>query len=349
MAKCKALCEVLGTEPVQFCAVERISSSATDDDRDSILWQGMSSRWDWNDAALAPVTFQRIPCPLVAQDRDLPVGTLCVRMLPVSCQNEDFNFFVNLYNTYIAKGSEYLANAYVNYYAKNHQLCIPAMDIEMFVSTWNNTQVRFRDVMLTAPVSATRRGNRCTDKLQLCSHISDLALSRIPIDCEHLWHVLHALVSKPSAVKRVLQVVGCVSSSGGSMHKTGTVENVRISGRLRDAAARLYLVAYSAKQSSRENALHPDTGVTLGLIWVTDEDSLYDHLRNRGDCYYLLLGTEYGAKFECLGFSKWHFYNYGVFNTMTTIARRVVESHNPLSNWLAGNTAESAKYLESLN
>ena len=220
----------------------------------------------------------------------------------------------------------------------------------MFVSTWNNMQVRFYDLMLkTVSVSATQRGNGLKDKRELClRHFSDLALSRIPVDCEHLWYMLHALISKPSAVQRVLQVVGCVSSSGGSVYKTGTVENVRISGRLRDAAARLYLVAYGAKQSSLENPLHPDTGVTLGLIWVTSEDSLYDHLRNRGDCYYLLLGTEYGAKFECLGVCKWHFYNYRVFYAMTTVAQHVVECHNPPSSWLAGNTADSAKYLESL-
>lgn len=125
------------------------------------------------------------------------------------------------------------------------------------------------------------------------------------------------------------------------MYHTGDVENTTVQGEDAMHAVKLYLIAISVPTTGNNvTILGDEAGATLGLIWVADEEELYDHLRNSQHCYYMHIGTEAGNTFRCKGFCEWRYYDHSVFNRMTTIGQETVSKFE--STTLAGNTGDSA-------
>lgn len=317
------------------------------DDRsdNQVLVSGLNGyKGDWNNLALGNLDFNHVPSQLIASTtKHRPrVGDVCVRVMPIVSQSEQYSSIVDLYNTYIAKGSSLIAKRCINSYTGTEELYIPAMPIHTFVSEWNKSLQQFHDMIRSDGLGdrQTRRQRRMT----VVSNVTELALKNVPILSDHLWFVLHSIVSKPSMVRQVVQLVGSIVSTSGTVYHTGEVENTTVPGADAMQAVKLYLIAKSVPSTGNNvTSLGDEAGATLGLIWVAEEDALQDHLRNSQNCYYVHIGTGTGNTFRCKGFCEWRYYNHSVFNRMTTIGQETVSKFE--STTLAGNTGDSARML----
>lgn len=319
----------------------------TDDRSDNqVLVSGLNGyKGEWNNLALGNLDFNQVPSQLIASTtKHRPgVGDVCVRMMPIVCQAEEYSSIVDLYNTYIAKGSALIARRCINSYTGTEELYIPTIPIHTFVSEWNKSLQQFHDMIRSDGLGdrQTQRQRRIT----LVSNVTEIALKNVPIVSDHLWFVLHSIVSKPSMVRRVLQLVGSIASTSGTVYHTGEVENTTVPGEDAMHAGKLYLIAKSVPSTGNNvTVLGDEAGATLGLVWVPNEDALQDHLRNSQNCYYVHIGNRTGNTFRCKGFCEWRYYNYTVFNRMTTIGQETVSKFE--STTLSGNTGDSARVLK---
>ncbi|KAJ7984164.1 hypothetical protein DPEC_G00364480 [Dallia pectoralis] len=254
--------------------------------------------------------------------------------MPIVCRSEEYSSIVDLYNTYIAKGSSLIAKRCIDSYAGTEELYIPAIPIHTFVSEWNKSLQQFHDTIRCDGLAdrQTPRQRRMT----VLSNVAEVALKNVPIVSDHLWFVLHSIVAKPSLVKQVVQLVGSIQSTSGAVYHTGEVENPTVPGKDTMHAVKLYLIAKSVPATGHNaTVLGAEAGATLGLIWVADEEELYDHLRNSHNCNYLHIGTVQGV-------CEWRHYNHRVFNRMTTIGQETVSKCESMT--LADNTADSICY-----
>lgn len=313
-------------------------------DNDVVLSGLTGYKGQWNNLALGNLDFKYVPSQLIASTTNhIPrVGDVCVRLMPIISQSEEYSSIADLYNTYIEKGSSLIAKRCMNSYTGTEELYIPAIPIHTFVSEWNKSLQQFHDMSRCAGLDdrQTQRQRRLT----LVSNVTDIALKNIPILNNHLWFVLHSIVSEPSLVKRVVQLVGSIASMSGTVYHTGEVENVTVPGVDTVHPVKLYLIAKSVPATgSNVTILGDKAGATLGLLWVADEEELYDHLRNSQNCYYVHIGTEAGNTFRCNGFCEWRYYNHRVFNRMIVIGQETVSRFE--STTLAGNTGDSARLV----
>ncbi|KAK7915591.1 hypothetical protein WMY93_011352 [Mugilogobius chulae] len=293
---------------------------------EDVIESSYCCKGQWNNLALGNLDFKYVPSELIgssASKCDPRVGDVCVRLLPVVSRGEEFAAIVDLYNTYIVKGSSFLAKMCISRYTGTNELYIPVIPIHTLVSEWNKSLQQFHD-LISCERSAhpiVRRRNT------VISNIAEIALKNVPIVSDHLWFVMHCIVSKPHLIGQVLQLVGSIASRSGTVYHTGEVENVTVPGQCHSARSRkLYLIAKPvpiAAGSNLTTVLGDNVGVTLGLIWVTDEEDLHDHLQNAGHCHYIHIGTESGNTFRCNGFCHWHYYNHKIFGRMAMIGQRV--------------------------
>ena len=336
---------MLNEQPVRVAPrLNRMRLVNDDSGDDDVVLSGLNGyKGQWNNLALGNLDFRHVPSQLIDSIKHSPrVGDVCVRLMSIFGQSDDYSSIVDLYNTYVAKGSSLIAKTCINSYTGSEELCIPAIPIHTFVSEWNKSLQQFHDMIKGDSLDArqTQRKRRLT----VMSNVTDLALENVPIISDHLWFVVHSIVSKPSLVKQVVQLVGSIASTSGTVYHTGEVENITVPGKGALHAVKLYLIAKSVPSTGNNvTSLGDESGATLGLIWAADEEELFDHLQNSQSCYYVHIGTEAGNTFRCNGFCEWRYYNRGVFNRMTTIGQETVSKFK--STRLAGDTGDSARLI----
>ncbi|KAK2812870.1 hypothetical protein Q5P01_000947 [Channa striata] len=192
-------------------------------------------------------------------DRGRPVR---VRLAPLTARSDEYASIVDLYNTYCVKGSAQMAARCISSYLGGGAggLHVPAIPINVFVSEWNRSLKQFHDLIRCTEESLTTGRARAPAQLRasVVANVTALALENVPALSEHLWFVLHCVVSKPSLVP------GKDSSR---------------------SSIRLYMIAKSAESASGNDstALGGEAGASLGLVWVNCEEELFDHLRNARD------------------------------------------------------------------
>ncbi|KAK2814717.1 hypothetical protein Q5P01_000551 [Channa striata] len=247
------------------------------------------------------------------------VGDLCVRLAPLTARSDEYALIVDLYNTYCVKGSAQMAARCISSYLGGGAggLHVPAIPIHVFVSEWNRSLKQFHDLIRSTEESLTTGRARAPAQLRasVVANVTALALENVPALSEHLWFVLHCVVSKPSSV----------ASFTGSAYRTGEVDNVKVPGKdASRSSIRLYMIAKSAESASGNDstALGGEAGASLGLVWVNCEEELFDHLRNVRDSRYVHLGTESGNTFRCAGFCEWRRYHPSLFDRMARGAHR---------------------------
>lgn len=348
MTSQRSICFLLNEPAVK--PVKRDSSvRVTNNDRhhNNLVLSGLNGyKGQWNNLALGNLDFKHVPSQLIASTtKHSPgVGDVCVRLMPIVSQSEEYSSIVDLYNTYISKGSSLIAKRCINSYTGTEELYIPAIPIHVFVSEWNKSLQQFHDMIRCD--GSTGRPTLHQRRLSVVSNVTELALKNVPILSDHLWFVLHCIVSNPSLVKQVVQLVGSIASNSGTVCHTGKVENVTVPGNDMHTV-KLYLIAKSVPATGTNvTILGEEAGATLGLIWVADEEELHDHLRNSTNCYYVHIGSDNGNTFNCNGFCEWRYYNHGMFNRMITIGNETVASFQ--STTLAGNTGDSARLLKQV-
>lgn len=310
----------------------------------------------WNNLAQGNLDFKWVPSELInpGANKIVPrVGDVCVRMMSVVTHNEQnqdhYSAIVDLYNTYVAKGSSLIAKMYINRCTGIDELYIPAIPIHLLVSEWNKSLMQFHD-LIRCEDSSDNNSSLHVNRNTVISNVTQLALKNVPIISEHLWFVVHCIVSNPKLVSQVLQLVGTVASCSGKLYHTGEVENIMVPRDDHSASSmKLYLIARLVSPNTMGNgakALGDQAGAMLGLIWASDEEDLHDHLRNFGHCYYVHIGTEAGNTFRCNGFCQWRSYDYKVFTRMVTIGHESALRFE--GTMLAGNTGDSARFLSQI-
>lgn len=345
----KSICFMLNEQPVtaalqQRGSIRRCPVNDDHSDNDVVLSGLNGHKGQWNNLALGNLDFKYVPSQLIASttERNPRVGDVCVRLMPIISRSEEYSSIVDLYNTYIAKGSDLIARRCINSYTGTEELYIPVIPIHTFVSEWNKSLRQFHDMIRCDGLDdrQTQRQRRLT----VVSNVTEIALKNVPILSNHLWFVLHSIVSKPSLVKQVVQLVGSIASKSGTVYHTGEVENTTVPDVDAMHPAKLYLIAKSVPATGNDvTILGDEAGATLGLIWAADEEELYDHLRNSQNCYYMHIGSEAGNTFRCNGFCEWRYYNHRVFNRMIAIGQETVSTFESMT--LAGNTGDSARLV----
>ena len=325
-------------------AIRSLVSDDDYNDSDVIRSGANGYKGGWNNLALGTLDFKHLPSQLITSTtkQSLRVGDVCVRLMPIVSKSEECSSIVDIYNTYIAKGTSLIAKTCINRYSGTEELCIPAIPIHTFVSEWNKSLHQFLDMIRSDGLgdNQTERQRRLT----VISNVTEIALKNVPILSDHLWFLIHSIVSRPPLVKEVLQLVGSIASTSGAIYHASEVVKTTVPGGHAVNSVRLYLIAKPVPTTGHNVTILQDkAGVTLGLIWVADEEELYDHLRNIQNCYYLHIGTESGNTFRCSAFCEWRYYNYTVFNKMTTFGQELVSKFN--STMLAGNTGDSARVV----
>ena len=352
-----SICFMLNKERVKVAsaqargaAVAAVAAALVDDDHtddDDVVLSGVTAyKGQWNNLALGELDFKHVPSQLIPASTtkcNPRVGDVCVRLMPVVSRSDEYSAIVDLYNTYVVKGSALIAKRCINSYTGTEELYIPAIPIHRFVSEWNKSLQQFHDMIRCDGLGD--RQSRRQRRLTIISNVTEIALKNVPILSDHLWFMLHSIVSKPSLVKQVVQLVGSVASTSGTMCHTGQVENPTVPGARVTHPAKLYLIAKSVPATGfNVTTLGDRAGVTLGLVWATAEDELYDHMRNsRNYSYYVHIGTLAGTAFRCNGVCEWHYYNHQVFHRMTTIGLDTAARFR--STMLAGDTGDSARLL----
>lgn len=320
-------------------------------DDDVVLCGLIGCKGEWNNLALGSLDFKHVPSQLIdLSSKCSPrVGDVCVRLMPIAGKSEEYASIVDLYNTYVAKGSSLIAKTCIHSYAGTEELYIPAIPIHTFVSEWNKSLQQFHDMIrcedgLGQDETRLAQTRRRSPRLAVVSNVTEMALKNVPIVSDHLWFVLHAVVSKPCLVKHVVQLVGSVASKSGTVYHTSEVENTTVPGADAAHAVKLYLVAKSVPaKGNRLTVLGDEAGATLGLVWVADEAELHECLRNSENCHYVHIGTQAGNTFRCNGVCEWRYFDYVVFDRMTAIGQRIASRFGNTA--LAGNTGDSARCL----
>lgn len=339
----KSICSLLDHEPVVSRRKDATRRHPIQNECEDFIISGLSSyKGQRNNIALGSLDFKCVPSHLIASAaKQFPrVGDVCVRVLPLISDSEEYSSIVDLFNTYIARGASLIATTCISKYTGNEELYIPAVPIHVFVSEWNKSLRRFRDAIS----SDDGWYNNRRDRLRVISNVTEMTLKNVPVRSEHLWFVMHCIVARPSLVKQVIQLVGSIASMSGTVYHTGEVERSRVPGNNSAHPMKLYLIAKSKPSTETDATAHEEnTGVTLGLIWAADEVELYDHLQSSLDCYYVHIGTEAGNTFRCNGFCDWHYYNHKVFKRMEVIGEEMASKFQ--STTLAGCTGDSARLI----
>lgn len=352
MALQNSICFMLNEGPVTVApsqAPHALATSLVDDDHtdDDVVLSGVTAyKGQWNNLALGNLDFKHVPSQLIASTTKCypRVGDVCVRLMPIIGQSDEYSAIVDLYNTYIVKGTALIAKRCINSYTGTEELYIPAIPIHRFVSEWNKSLQQFHDMIGCDGLGGHQPQRQRQRRLTVISNVTEIALKNVPILSDHLWFVLHSIVSKPSLVKQVVQLVGSIASTSGTMYHTGEVENTTVPGADTTHPVKLYLIAKSMPATGTNVTILGDrASVTLALVWATAEEELYDHLRNGRNCYYVHIGMKTGTAFRCNGVCEWHYYNHQVFHRMTTIGLETVARFE--STMLAGNTGDSARLL----
>ena len=345
----KSICFMLNAECVRVQSQGNVVTAihlVTDEhcDNDVVTSGSTGYRGQWNNLALGNLYFNHISSDLISSTtKHSPrVGDVCVKLMDIFTQSEEYSTLVDLYNTYIATGSAQMARRCIDGYTGSKELYIPAIPIHTFVHEWNKSLRQFHDMIGQDNPNDRRTAKR--RRLTVVSNVTEVALKKVPIASDHLWFVLHSIVSRPCLVKQVLQLVGAISSTSGLVYRTGEVENVTIPRNIDTRAVKLYLIAKSVPaRGNNVTVLGDEAGVTLGLIWVSTEDELFDHLRNSQNCSYVHIGTESGNTFRCAGFCEWRYYNHTAFKRMVRIGHETVSKY--ASSGLAGDTGDSARLV----
>ena len=353
MASHRSICVILNEPPVIASIQERGRNRAHNpgplvedesSDNDMVLSGLCGYKGQCNNIALGTLDFKHVSSQLIASGiKQTPtIGDVCITLMPLTPQSEEYAQIVDLYNTYAAKGSSVMANACINNYARIEELCIPAIPIHTFVSEWNKSLQQFNDTF-RYKLGSGHHQTVLEHRMSMINSVTALATENVPIVSDHLWFALHCIVSRPCLVKQVVKLVGSIASMAGRVYHTGKVENTTVPGKEDVYAQKLYLIAKSVPASGyNRTVLGDDAGATLGLIWVSEEDELYDHLQNSRNCYYVHIGTEAGNTFRCNGSYVWRHYAYSVFEKMTRIGQDAVSKYTK-STSLAGNLGDSAR------
>nr|BBA49209.1 hypothetical protein [Oryzias latipes] len=346
-----SICVTLNLPSVTVAQVQQLQHSRCEEaDDDDAVHTGASSCWkrSCDNMAMGAVDFSYVASQMIPSTvKQAPqVGDLCVQLAPLAARTEEYASIVDLYNTYCAKGSAQMAVRCMRSFARSQsELCIPAIPIHIFVSEWNRSLKRFHDMVRcnrewtnartgAAPAQAVRTS--------LLNNVITLTLGDVPARSEHLWYLLHCVISKPSLVKEALQLVGCVSSCSGTLYRTGDVTNSTVPCKNGSSASRLYLIAKSAA-GANDTRLGENAGASLGLIWASSEDELFDHFRNARCCHYVHLGTESGNAFRCNGYCAWRTHDREVFERMSELGAEVASMPCVQDSHLAGNTADAVR------
>lgn len=353
-----SLCETLNLPNVQFATqARRLEPLASEpSDEGDPVWSGLNCHYKrhGDNLALGALDFTYVPSQMIpAAIKQTPtVGDLCVRLAPLTARSDEYASIVDLYNTYCVKGSAQMAARCISSYLGGGAggLHVPAIPINVFVSEWNRSLKQFHDLIRCTEESLTTGRARAPAQLRasVVANVTALALENVPALSEHLWFVLHCVVSKPSLVREAVQLVGSVASFTGSAYRTGEVDDVKVPGKDSSRSSiRLYMIAKSAESASGNDstALGGEAGASLGLVWVNCEEELFDHLRNVRDSRYVHLGTESGNTFRCAGFCEWRRYQPSLFDRMGEIGRHVVQALPRADTGLAGDTADSARAI----
>ena len=343
-----SICSMLNEERVIVQQRRRGSTIhlVTDErsDNDVVTSGATGYRGQWNNLALGNLNFKHVSSDLIPPTtKHRPqVGDVCVRLMAVVARSEAYSSIVDLYNTYIVTGSSQMATRCINSYTGTRELHIPAIPLPTFVDEWNKSLRQFHDMIGQDDPNDRRTAKQ--RRMIVLSNVTELALKKVPIVTDHLWFVLHSIVSRPCLVKQVLQLVGAISSTTGLECQTGTVENVTIPRYVDMLAVKLYLIAKAVPaRGNSSTILRDEAGVTLALMWAATEDELHENLRNSGSCSYVHVGTESGNTFRCNGFCEWRYYNHTVFERMARIGHETVSKYD--SSGLAGDTGDSARVV----
>lgn len=302
----------------------------------------------WNNLALGTLLFSHSPSSLISTDaKSAPrLGDLCVKLNHLTSSSDKYSSAIDLYNTYVVTGCSTIAKRRIDCYVGTEELDISAIPIHTFVSEWNNSLMRFHDMVIHEGEHQNQGPVDEATHAQILTNIVEHALKNVPILRDHLWFLVHAIVSGPHLLKQALQVVGTVASTSGKQYFTGPVERVTIPRNDATYVEKLYLVTKSAPNRHRLFPLNC-SGATLALTWATSEDHLFDYLQNSGACYYLHLGTQTGSLFLCNRVCDWRYYNGTVFTRMISLSTEVTCRITDSSR-LAGNTGDSARVLQVL-
>lgn len=314
--------------------------------REDVLSSGLHVKGQWNNLALGAICFKHVPSQILESVQHKPrVGDVCVRFMPVTSQHGHYSSVVDLYNSNVANGSAMIAQKLISSYTGVEELHIPSIPMHVLVSEWNKSLCQFHD-MIRCGDEALAREPLAKRRETVMTNVTELAYKNVPVASNHLWFAVHCIVAKPHLVKQVLQLVGSISSTLGKVCHTGEVQATTVPRDFRvTSGTKLYLIAKSVPVTgSNLTVLGDHAGVTLGLIWATNEDELHDHLRNSADCHYVHIGTEYGNTFKCNGFCEWRYYNHTVFERMITIGQEMAYTFEE-SSVLSGNTGESTRAL----
>lgn len=355
-----SICTTLNVPNVAVAPVqqsERLVQEEVDEDGD-VVTTGPTSCWKrrCDNVALGALDFSYVPSQMIPSTvKPKPqVGDLCVRLTALEACTEEYASIVDLYNTYCAKGSAQMAARCIGSYVKSSdELYIPAIPIHVFVSEWNRSLKQFHDMIKCNREWSNARGVAAASRdlrSSLVNNVITLTLGDVPARSEHLWYVLHCVISKPSLVKEALQLVGSVSSCSGALYHTGDVNGSTVPCKNGSNSSRLYLIAKSAASGAAtdETPLGENAGVTLGLVWVSSEEELFDHFRNVGRGHYVHLGTESGNTFRCKGCCEWRAYNWEVYHRMSELGAEVAAMPCVQDSYLAGNTADAVRAARRL-
>lgn len=277
-----------------------------------------------NNLCLAPLGFRHIRSSLLPDElcKRPRVGDVCVAFLPVTCSAPEFGVVVDLYNSNVANSGAMKAMRLINTYAGTDEKQVSCMPVQTLVSEWNRSLDRFNDAIRCQDNRRIAESSYRERSKHLCETLADKAYRDLPVKSDNLWSAIHTIVNKPCLVKEVLQLVGSVASVHDDNCLTGTVQGTTIE-RPADvrSSVRLYLTAKPAIHKPGYSSLVPEhAGVQLSLIWTSSEDELFDHLRNAGGCYYILLGTEYGNDFKCSTVCDWRYFDYKAYGIMHAYA-----------------------------
>lgn len=332
----RSLCSLLDKKPVPVSDYRERSVRNDDDDvygsSADVIVSYTVGRCQRNNLASSTVCFRHVPSQIADptnRKQTIPkVGDVLVSLMPVVSQNTIYDSIVDLYNSNVANGSALLARRLIGNYAGVEELDISCMPIHVLVSEWNKSLYRFHEMIRCE--DSTTCGRPLFERRKLViDNVTELAYRNVPVLGDHLWFAVHCIVSKPHLVKQVLRIVGSLASVRDCICHTGEVQGTTVPREI-DAVTvmKLYLIAKTVPGANVSRTVLSDhSGVTLGLVWVTDEDDLHDHLNNSGPCHYLHIGTEYGNTFRCNGYCDWRYYNRTIFNSMA----RSIDS----SRWIA--------------
>ena len=203
MASQKSICFMLNEIPLRLALQQQGSIQRrmvyNDRSNNDVVRSGLNGyKGEWNNLALGNLDLKHVPSQLIdsATKHSARVGGVCVRLMPIFSQSEEYSSIVDLYNTYIAKGRSLIAKRYINSYTGTEELYIPAIPIHTLVSEWNKSLHQFHDMIGYDGLGG--RQNQRHRRLTVVSNVTEIALNHLPILSDHLWFVLHSTVLSKS-------------------------------------------------------------------------------------------------------------------------------------------------------